>query len=37
MREGSNYLDSNRPDAIRLNVEDARALGEPVATTGPLP
>ena len=26
--DGSNYLDPNRPDAVRLSVSDARALGE---------
>jgi hypothetical protein len=26
--DGSNYLDPNRPDAVRLGVSDARALGE---------
>ena len=28
MSDGSNYLDPNRPDAVRLSVSDARALGE---------
>ena len=28
MSDGSNYLDPNRPDALRLSVSDARALGE---------
>ena len=28
MSEGSNYLDPNRPDAVRLSVGEARALGE---------
>ena len=28
MCEGSNYLDPNRPDAVRLGVGEARALGE---------
>ncbi len=28
MSEGSNYLDPNRPDAVRLSVAEARALGE---------
>ena len=28
MSEGSNYLDRNRPDAVRLSVGDARSLGE---------
>ena len=28
MSDGSNYLDSNRPDAVRLRVSDARVLSE---------
>jgi len=28
MSDGSNYLDPNRPDAVRLSVSDASALGE---------
>jgi hypothetical protein len=28
MSDGSNYLDPNRPDAVRLSVSEARALGE---------
>ena len=28
MSAGSNYLDPNRPEAVRLSVSDARALGE---------
>jgi hypothetical protein len=28
MRDGSNYLDPDRPEAVRLSVGDARALGE---------
>ena len=28
MSDGSNYLDTNRPDAVRLSVGEARALGE---------
>jgi len=28
MSDGSNYLDPNRPEAVRLSVSDARALGE---------
>ena len=28
MSDGSNYLDPDRPDAVRLSVSDARALGE---------
>src|ERR1700726_1376534 len=28
MSDGSNYLDPNRPDAVRLSVSGARALGE---------
>lgn len=28
MSGGSNYLDPNRPDAVRLSVSDARVLGE---------
>src|SRR3954454_9559910 len=28
MSDGSNYLDPNRPDAVRLSVGEARALGE---------
>jgi Cupin domain len=28
LSDGSNYLDPNRPDAVRLSVSDARALGE---------
>jgi LDH2 family malate/lactate/ureidoglycolate dehydrogenase len=28
MSDGSNYLDPNRADAVRLSVTDARALGE---------
>jgi LDH2 family malate/lactate/ureidoglycolate dehydrogenase len=28
MGEPSNYLDPNRPDAVRLSVVEARALGE---------
>src|SRR6266446_3681221 len=28
MSDGSNYLDPNRPDAVRLGVSEARALGE---------
>jgi Malate/L-lactate dehydrogenase len=28
MCDGSNYLDPNRPDAMRLSVSEARALGE---------
>ena len=28
MSDGSNYLDPNRPDAVRLSVSDTRALGE---------
>jgi LDH2 family malate/lactate/ureidoglycolate dehydrogenase len=28
MSDGSNYLDPNRPDAVRLSVSAARALGE---------
>jgi LDH2 family malate/lactate/ureidoglycolate dehydrogenase len=28
MSSGANHLDQNRPDAVRLSVEDARALGE---------
>ena len=28
MSDGSNYFDPNRPDAVRLSVSDARALGE---------
>ena len=28
MTEGSNYLDPDRPGAVRLSVDDARALGE---------
>ena len=28
MRDGANYLDPDRPEAVRLSVGDARALGE---------
>ena len=28
MSEGSNYLDPDRPEAVRLSVGNARALGE---------
>jgi LDH2 family malate/lactate/ureidoglycolate dehydrogenase len=28
MRDGSNYLDPDRPEAVRLSVGDAQALGE---------
>ena len=28
MSDGSNYLDPNRPDAVRLSVSEARAVGE---------
>jgi LDH2 family malate/lactate/ureidoglycolate dehydrogenase len=28
MSDGANYLDPNRPDAVRLSVGEARALGE---------
>jgi hypothetical protein len=28
MSDGSNYLDPNRPDAVRLGVGEARAPGE---------
>ena len=28
MRDGSDYLDPNRPDYVRLSVSEARALGE---------
>jgi hypothetical protein len=28
MRDGSNYLDPDRPGAVQLNVGEARALGE---------
>ncbi len=28
MSDGSNYLDPNRPDAVRLSVDEARSLGE---------
>ena len=28
MSDGSNYLDPNRPDAVRLSVGEAWALGE---------
>jgi LDH2 family malate/lactate/ureidoglycolate dehydrogenase len=28
MSDGTNYLDPNRPDAVRLGVSEARALGE---------
>jgi hypothetical protein len=28
MRYASNYLDADRPGAVRLSVDDARALGE---------
>jgi hypothetical protein len=28
MRDGFNYLDPDRPEAVRLSVGDARALGE---------
>ena len=28
MRHGSNYLDPDRPDAVRLGISEARALGE---------
>jgi hypothetical protein len=28
MSKGSNYLDRNRPDAVRLSVNEAGALGE---------
>jgi hypothetical protein len=37
MNDGSNYLDPNRPDAVRLSVSDARALnphGHPVPWNG---
>ena len=28
MSDGSNYLDPNRPDAVRLGVSEAQELGE---------
>ena len=28
MSDGSNYLDPNRPDAVRFSIGEARALGE---------
>src|SRR3954454_22637864 len=28
MSDGSNYLDPNRPDAVRLSIAEARTLGE---------
>jgi len=33
MSDGSNYLDPDRPEAVRLSVGNARALGE--AATAP--
>ena len=34
MSDGSNYLDPNRPDAVRLSVSDARARGEIAVCVG---
>ena len=28
MKDGANYLDPDRPEAVRLSVGDARAFGE---------
>jgi hypothetical protein len=36
MSNGSSYLDPNRPDAVRLSVRDAPALGEAASAKAPL-